>query len=481
MLPKEPSFCIYNKVDGVDELKENQDLLRSVTIGDLIPDIGRSSSSDFSFGKKGMGLIEEDDDNEEVEKENEKKRVFCDVNELGFEESEVVVISGFGVDGNGVNGVEALDFDGNGDVEEYYKRIVKDDPFNPLFLRNYAQLLQFWEKGNGEEDDNEEGEKENEKKGFFVRVVELSFEALDFDGNGDIEEYYKRVVKEDPFNPLFLRNYAQLLQSKGDLSGAEHHYFQATLADPKDGDTLSKYAILVWELHQDKDKASDYFERAVHAAPENSNVLAAYASFLWDTNDDDSEDDTNMQSDKNKIEESTVSRDLDYEENNTPVSSPLHLAAGLGIGDNIVGGSSPVGYTADISDMDVNAEEYYMRMINENPHNPVLLRNYAKFLSQSKGDLQGAEEYYSRAILADPTDGETISHYAILTWQLHSDKYKASSYFKRAVQASPEDSDVLAAYARFLWQTEEDEHEEDEILDDHNGAPLLQGLVVANV
>lgn len=43
-------------------------------------------------------------------------------------------------------------------------------------------------------------------------MVELSFEALDFDGNGDIEEYYKRVVKEDPFNPLFLRNYAQLLQ-----------------------------------------------------------------------------------------------------------------------------------------------------------------------------------------------------------------------------------------------------------------------------
>lgn len=59
------------------------------------------------------------------------------------------------------------------------------------------------------------------------------------------------------------------VQSKGDLSGAEHYYFQATLADPKDGDTLSQYAKLVWELHRDKDIASDYFERAVHAAPEN--------------------------------------------------------------------------------------------------------------------------------------------------------------------------------------------------------------------
>lgn len=426
MLPKEPSFCIYNSEDGLGELKENLDLvenddgqlLRSVTIGDIIADIG---SSDFSFGKKGMGLIEEDE-NEESEKEDENKRVFNEVNELGFEESEPVISSmhlatGFGVDGNG-GGVD--------------------------------------------------------------------FAPSDFDGNGDAAEYYKRVLKEDPSNPKFLRNYAQLLQSKGDLSGAEHNYFQATLADPKDGDTLSNYAKLVLELHQDKDRASDYFERAVHAAPENSHVIAAYASFLWDICDDESEDEMNTQSDKTKIEETeeaTVSRNLDYEEDNIPVTSPLHLAAGLRIGDNLVGGGSPVDYTAAVSDMDGNAEEYYMRMIKENPHNPELLRNYAQFLSQSKGDLQGAEEYYSRAILADPTDGETISHYAILTWQLHRDKHKASSYFKRAVQASPEDSDVLAAYARFLWQTaeeDEDKEEGDETLGDHNGTPLLQGVVAPN-
>ncbi|XP_060178543.1 uncharacterized protein LOC132608816 [Lycium barbarum] len=404
MLPKEPSFCIYNPDDGVEGMMENQDLMRSVTIGENILDIG---SCDFSFGNREMGLIEEDE-NEEVEKEKESEPVI----------NSMYLATGFGVDGNGVN---------SGGVD---------------------------------------------------------FAPLDFDGNGDAEEYYKRVLKEDPSNPLFLRNYAQLLQSKGDLSGAEHYYFQATLADPKDGDILSQYAKLVWELHQDKYKASDYFERAVHASPENSHVLAAYASFLWDINDDESEDEMNMQSDKTKIEvpeEATVSRNLNYEEDNRPVSSPLHLAAGLGIGDNIFSGGSPVDYSAAVPDMDGNAEECYIRMIKENPHNPMLLRNYAKFLSQSKGDLQGAEEYYSRAILADPTDGETISHYAMLTWQLHHDKYKASSYFKRAVQASPEDSDVLAAYARFLWQIEEDEEEEDdETLGSYNGAPLLQGIVAAN-
>lgn len=41
---------------------------------------------------------------------------------------------------------------------------------------------------------------------------------------------------------------------------------------------------------------------------------------------------------------------------------------------------------------------------------------------------------------------------------------------------------MLAAYARFLWETEEDEDEEDkdETLGNHNGAPLLQGVVAAN-
>ncbi|KAK4341638.1 hypothetical protein RND71_040139 [Anisodus tanguticus] len=412
MLPKEPSFCIYNTEDGVEGMKENPDLVKSVTIGDNISDI---VSCDFSFGKREMGLIEENE-NEEGDKD-EKERVLDGVNELGI--SPMYLATEFGVDGNGVN---------SGGVE---------------------------------------------------------FEPLDFDGNGDVEECYKRVLKEDPSNPLFLRNYAQLLQSNGDLSGAEHYYFQATLADPKDGDTLSQYTKLVWELHQDKDRASDYFERAVHAAPENSHVLAAYASFLWGITDDESEDEMNTQSDMTKIEETeeaTVSRNLDCEDDNRPVSSPLHLAAGLGIGDNIFGGVSPVDYTAAVSDIDGNSEEYYMRLIKENPHNPVLLRNYAQFLSQSKGDLQGAEEYYSCAILVDPTDGETISHYAMLTWQLHRDKYKASSYFKRAVQASPENSDVLAAYARFLWQIEEDEdeEEEEETLGGYNGAPLLQGVVVAN-
>lgn len=40
-------------------------------------------------------------------------------------------------------------------------------------------------------------------------------------------------------------------------------------ADPKDGEMLSQYAKLVWQLHGDQAKASRYFEKAVVAAPAN--------------------------------------------------------------------------------------------------------------------------------------------------------------------------------------------------------------------
>lgn len=98
---------------------------------------------------------------------------------------------------------------------------------------------------------------------------------------------------------------------------------------------------------------------------------------------------------------------------------------------------------------------YYKRMMEEDPSNAVLLRNYAEFLYQVKGDAQRSEEYYSRAILADPSDGDILSQYAKLVWELHHDVERASSYFERAVRVAPQNSHVLASYAEFLWDTDD--------------------------
>ncbi|XVF72079.1 hypothetical protein PTKIN_Ptkin12aG0092700 [Pterospermum kingtungense] len=92
--------------------------------------------------------------------------------------------------------------------------------------------------------------------------------------NHQVEESYKRMLEENPDNPLFLANYAQFMyQSKRDLVGAEEYYSRAILADPNDGETLSQYAKLVWELHHDEERALSYFERAVQASPQDWYVL----------------------------------------------------------------------------------------------------------------------------------------------------------------------------------------------------------------
>ncbi|GMH20065.1 hypothetical protein Nepgr_021906 [Nepenthes gracilis] len=281
-----------------------------------------------------------------------------------------------------------------------------------------------------------------------------------------VEEYYRRLVEEYPSQPLILVNYAKLLQSKGDLHGAEDYYFRATVADPGDGGILSQYARLVWELHHDHERASKYFERAAQAAPQDSHVLASYASFLWEVEDGDREEDyankDNAQI-KNQIEDnSRKERMIEIEEAQRSLSPSLNLVEGLGNGIPGSGGGNGIcNSTTGGSSENINIDEYYRRMVEENPSNPLFLRNYAHFLHQSKGDLHGAEEYYSRAVLADPQDGDILLQYAKLVWELYHDRYKALCYFERAAQADPGDSIILGAYAYFLWTTGEDEDEED--------------------
>ncbi|XVF21506.1 hypothetical protein REPUB_Repub12eG0095900 [Reevesia pubescens] len=167
-----------------------------------------------------------------------------------------------------------------------------------------------------------------------------------------------------------------------------------------------------------------------------------------------------------EVEVTDKIRNLGFEGEGGLVGQELmFLARGLGIDGGsrggVSGGSGGGGggefksCSGGDGDDNHDVEEYYKRMVEENPSNPLFLGNYAQFLYQSKRDPVRAEEYYSRAILADPRDGETLSQYAKLVWELHHDEERASSYFERAIQASPLDSHVHSAYASFLWKTED--------------------------
>ncbi|KGN56808.1 uncharacterized protein LOC101202732 [Cucumis sativus] len=346
MLHSTASFSIYTDDENQEQIMGLEAFEKGVMIEVNKEEVLGSTGHDFSFSERAMGLIQE----EEMEDEDGLNR--------GFDDSEV--------------------------------NLRPASP--PLYL-----------------------------------AAGLGMDASGLGGGYDSVDFFdEKMVDETPsIHPsLSLRDYVQSLWSEGKLDEAEEQCYQATITFPEDGETLMLYAQLVWELHHDQAKASSYFERAALVAPNNSNILAARAKFLWELNEEDE----------------TM---IPGEEDSNPVDS-----------------SSPeerIEPAPDTGESDM--QEYYEKMLKENPTDPLLLKNYARFLQQSKVDLQGAEEYYYRGIQADPSDGELLSEYAKLVWELHHDYNKALNNFERAVETSPTNSYVLGAYASFLWET--DEHEED--------------------
>ena len=154
MLQTSPSFSIFTSTDEFqdgehnnrlqDPIKEEQE--RTVTIGDSIEAMG---SGEFSFGnKKSIGLIEEG-------KEDEEEEVLNGIQNLSVEVGNepvsppMYLAAGLGIDSFSIGGGELdgdflspANFDDSSDVEEYYRKMVDQYPCHPLFLRNYAQVLQ---------------------------------------------------------------------------------------------------------------------------------------------------------------------------------------------------------------------------------------------------------------------------------------------------------------------------------------------------
>lgn len=104
MLQTEPSLSIYNQ--DFEEFNDGK-LVKSVTIGNDIADI--VISDDFSFGKRVMGLIEEDDNEELGEGKQDKERVLDGFKdnmgvEGGSEEVGLMYLaSRFGINDNGID------------------------------------------------------------------------------------------------------------------------------------------------------------------------------------------------------------------------------------------------------------------------------------------------------------------------------------------------------------------------------------------
>ncbi|KAH6766663.1 hypothetical protein C2S52_017646 [Perilla frutescens var. hirtella] len=288
--------------------------------------------------------------------------------------------------------------------------------------------------------------------------------------NGGNQDFRKSLFHSSPSLAEIKGSGFRRAQSDGNLAGladaASNNVDELSFAAKKSGrrnscctlepiPSLSRHRL--WTSFEDEDE--DYDDEGIEEGEENG--LG---------------DDYNRVRVENLVLEKVGSNNVNGNGNGKSglhCDGKMYLAAGIGtMGVDFGGGSGgngggrgsyrPVDFDRDGSGGGVSMEEHYKRMLEENPGDPLFLRNYAQFLYQIKGDGEAAEEYYSRAILADQEDGETLSQYAKIIWELHHDKDRAANYFERAVRVSSQSSHIHAAYASFLWDAEEEEEDEED-------------------
>ncbi|KAL9271857.1 hypothetical protein AKJ16_DCAP23840, partial [Drosera capensis] len=80
----------------------------------------------------------------------------------------------------------------------------------------------------------------------------------------------------------------------------------------------------------------------------------------------------------------------------------------------------------------------YQMSIAQEPGNPLLLSNYAKFLYLVARDYDRAEECFKRAIQSDQGDAETLSQYATFLWFIRKDIWRAEERYQQAMAAEPD-------------------------------------------
>ncbi|XP_022765029.1 uncharacterized protein LOC111310138 [Durio zibethinus] len=107
----------------------------------------------------------------------------------------------------------------------------------------------------------------------------------------------------------------------------------------------------------------------------------------------------------------------------------------------------------DNYEMHLRTNLIYQMFVTEEPNNPLLLSNYAQFLSLVFKDHDRAEECFKRAIQAEPQDAEALGLYADFLWQVRNDHWEAEERYLQAVAADPQNPFHASKYANFLWST----------------------------
>ncbi|PIN09139.1 hypothetical protein CDL12_18280 [Handroanthus impetiginosus] len=108
---------------------------------------------------------------------------------------------------------------------------------------------------------------------------------------------------------------------------------------------------------------------------------------------------------------------------------------------------------ADVHEDYLRTDLLYQMNLSQEPNNPLLLCNYAQFLSLVARDYDRAEECFKRAIQILPPDAESLNQYGNFLWTVRKDMWGAEEMFLQALALEPDNSFYASRYANFLWSS----------------------------
>jgi Flp pilus assembly protein TadD len=109
-------------------------------------------------------------------------------------------------------------------------------------------------------------------------------------------------------------------------------------------------------------------------------------------------------------------------------------------------------------------DDYHETQLRDNPNDPSAHSNYAAFLNDNKGDIEGAEREYRKAIDLDANHAIALGNLASLMWK-KGEIDQAANLYRRALEAGPGQENVSWNYANFLIKEFDDRRAARETLD----------------
>ena len=200
--------------------------------------------------------------------------------------------------------------------------------------------------------------------------------------------------------------YANTLDSLGDLVKAEEIYQELVEIDPK-GEQVIEYALFLHRRKKDMVLAEKYYEIAVQQFPRHASVSLKYAGFLRH-----------------------VKRDIEKAEQFYRRSMDINPNYGDAIG----------GYASFLYGMRRNmemVEGLYERAMQLDEYNISNLCNYGLFLSEEQRNFIKAEEIYRRALKISASHSNTLYNYAVMLDTHLQRKEEAESLYRKAIIVQP--------------------------------------------